>query len=106
LAFYRDFGGFTEDVLGERDLLPARLPALRNDVALVRSYDFVDAPALPVPVTAISGDADRKVKPEAVARWGRSTSARFDHPTLPGGHFFLEESQSALLRIIVRTLGG
>jgi medium-chain acyl-[acyl-carrier-protein] hydrolase len=106
LSFYRDFGGFTEDVLGERDLLPARLPALRNDVALVRSYDFANAFALPISVTAISGDADLRVRPEAVERWRGSTSARFDHEILSGGHFFLEEDQSALLRIVVRALGG
>jgi surfactin synthase thioesterase subunit len=105
LSFYRGFGGFTDGILGDRELLPARLPALRADVALVRSYDFANAPVLPVPITAISGKADRKVTPEAVERWNRSTSGGFEHARLSGGHFFLEEDQPALLQIVAKALG-
>jgi acyl transferase domain-containing protein/surfactin synthase thioesterase subunit/acyl carrier protein len=99
LEFYRGFGGFSESVLGERDLLPARLPALRADVALVRSYVFDPAP-LAVPVCAFAGENDGKVPRQAVAEWARATACAFELWDVPGGHFFLDEQRDAVTRRI------
>lgn len=52
------------------------------------------------PVVAFAGTEDREVPPKRMAPWADETTGPFIRYVLPGDHFFLRPSQTALLDII------
>lgn len=86
------------------ELLALALPFLRADFTLSEQYEYTPRPRLDCPITVFNGESDQGV-PEPDARlWAEQTSAAFRLRVLPGDHFFLRESQRALLAEIVTDL--
>jgi surfactin synthase thioesterase subunit len=80
-----------------RELL---LPVLRADVELHEAYRPAGEKRVDVPVTALRGADDTLVADEALAGWGRVTSATFAVRRLPGGHMYLADSPAAVLDLV------
>jgi surfactin synthase thioesterase subunit len=102
----RRLEGFPPSVLQNPELLKLALPALLADARLYRHYVYREEAPLPVPIHAFGGAADPNVADEHLHAWARETSAAFHWRTFPGGHFYLESSQSALLAAITLAIGA
>jgi surfactin synthase thioesterase subunit len=71
---------------------------MRADLALVAQYtEQIRPTALPCPVVAITGDADRHVGPRWISGWRSTTAAWFRHRVFPGGHFFLHTQPAEVI---------
>ena len=58
------------------ELLQLLLPAMRADMELLETYEYVDEPPLETDILAIGGTEDRAVSATALADWRRHTSER------------------------------
>ena len=96
----RAYGGVPDVVRGSEELLGHFLPILRADLELAVSYRYRPGAPLPCPITAMTGSGDETVSRAGLEAWAEHTSADFALAELPGGHFYLEESEQAALDTI------
>jgi len=101
----KGWGGAASQVLQEPSLLKAFLPALRADFDILTQVRC-DEPPLGFPVTLIRGADDANVRSEHLTRWRPLLALPAREQTLPGGHFYPQTQQSALLAIVNDTLGA
>lgn len=98
------YGGISDAVLAEPELLEMILPPLRADFAAYEAYFHADRQRLTCPVTAFAGSLDPVVRSESVAAWADHTSGPFRFHTVPGDHFFLAAYREQVLGLIARVL--
>jgi surfactin synthase thioesterase subunit len=106
LAHLRQLGGTDARLLGDRDLAPLILPALRSDYRAVGRYRHRAGERLRTALTALTGDADPAVSVEAASAWRDHTTGAFDLRVLPGGHFFLDAQRTAVRGVILGKLAS
>lgn len=106
LADLQELGGIPAQILEHPELLAVLLPTLRADVAIYESYAFREEPPLACPITAYGGLTDPKVSRETLEAWGRHTAGPFVTRLFPGGHFYLQEERTAVLRTLAADLQG
>ncbi|MFF4550149.1 thioesterase II family protein [Streptomyces sp. NPDC001435] len=56
------------------------------------------------PVTCLIGDDDPKVSVEEAAAWSGHTDGPFTLNVFPGGHFFLAQHQTDIVRLMATQL--
>lgn len=105
IAAVVEMDGVPPEVLEHRDLIELLLPALRSDFKLVETYRYRPQPPLSCPVSVFGGHQDEEVTPNEIEAWSCHAAGDFDIHMLSGGHFFLDSSRSALLRLIDKELG-
>ncbi len=98
------YGGFGTESANDEQLMQLLLPTLRADITLVESYQYIDEAPLACPVMALGGSDDKGVSPADLAAWQQQTTAAFSHCTIPGDHFFLDQSRRATAQAIRRRL--
>ncbi|MGW3077188.1 MULTISPECIES: thioesterase II family protein [unclassified Kitasatospora] len=96
----REYGASDEAVFAHDELLDLLMPMMRADFAMIETYRCRPGQPLSCPVTAWCGDNDPEVPPEAMRGWGDCTAAAFTLSVLPGGHFFLTDNRSEILRAL------
>jgi surfactin synthase thioesterase subunit len=96
----RQFDGTPGELLESDEFLELMLPTLRADLAIVETYVYEDDSKLECPISVFGGVADRTVPPVELLGWRDHTSHVFALRTYPGGHFFLQEAQSAVLSAV------
>ncbi|TMC16781.1 MAG: hypothetical protein E6J34_19540, partial [Chloroflexi bacterium] len=69
------------------------LPTALAELQMVRGYNIVDKVLFDVPITAIHGRIDDKVREHEMNAWQELTKGPFTLHTLPGNHLFLHENQ-------------
>jgi medium-chain acyl-[acyl-carrier-protein] hydrolase len=101
----RRYAPIPREILAEPSLLELLLPALRADIRALESYrpQLPDAP-LPIPVTAMGGEADESAPARHLDAWREFTSASFRRLSYPGGHFYVEERRHAIIADVVATI--
>jgi pyochelin biosynthetic protein PchC len=105
LAEVRRYGGQGSEAIDDPELRELVLPALRGDYRLVDHYVPGKRPPISAPVIAYAGQQDEDNDPAELRDWAVSTSGGFDLKAFPGGHFYLDEHQDALVADIRRRLG-
>ena len=75
-------------------------PALRAEVGAMASYVFVDAPPLPIPITAFWGERDLISPPNGNVAWREQTAATFAFHVWPGNHDLVCDEVSVVLDVI------
>ncbi len=100
------FGGFQEAIYENEALMNFIMPMLRNDFRMLDAYQYLHGAPLPVPITSFHGAQDATVRQEWVKAWEFETSAKYQHVTIPGGHFFVTDPHSPLFRHINELLNG
>ncbi|WKD32053.1 thioesterase II family protein [Streptomyces xanthophaeus] len=106
IAAVRRLGGTGNAVLDDPELLEMVLPALRADYGALGSYSWAEGAPLPVPVTALIGDADPVVPVARAAAWEEHTTGDFDLRVFPGGHFFLDDHTADIAALLSANLSA
>ena len=93
-------GGTPPEALENKELMALLMPTLKGDFALIDGYYSRQTSKLSCRLTAIAGADDPLFPPSTVNAWAAETSGEFRRFVLPGGHFFMRESESALLSLL------
>lgn len=101
VAEIRVLGGAAPAVLDHPGLRALLLPVVREDFRLIEDYHPGPREPLPVPITALTGDADPRVTGAQAAGWAEATRAGFRLVTFPGDHFYLVPHREEVVRLLV-----
>lgn len=82
------------------------VPALRTDMAWLRTYRFTRQEPIPSPIVAFAGAHDREVTDPTMLGWARHTSSWFRLHTLDAGHLFLNTHGEQVAEAIARDFHG
>ncbi|MCW7945123.1 oleoyl-ACP hydrolase [Streptomyces hygroscopicus] len=104
VAEMRGLSGTNPQLLGDEEVLRMILPAIRADYRAAETYTWEPGPPLHCPVTCLVGDDDPKVTVEEAAGWSRHTDGPFMLKVFPGGHFFLAQHQTEIVRLMATQL--
>ena len=97
LAEVREVAG-PHEALADPELRALAMPALWADYRLIRGYlPRPEAQPVAVPIVGYAGLDDPTASPERVRGWAELTTAGFELVSFPGGHFFLESANDAVL---------
>jgi medium-chain acyl-[acyl-carrier-protein] hydrolase len=101
LAFVRGrYGGFPAEVEEYPEVLTMALGVLRGDLRALATHPHRPSSPLPVPISAVGGDADPSVPASALRAWESTTSSVFRFRLFSGTHRYLETAQTALLAYV------
>ncbi|QFU93199.1 thioesterase II family protein [Amycolatopsis sp. YIM 10] len=104
LANVRSLAGTEQALLGDDEIVRMVLPAIRADYRAAETYRYPEGPDLSCPIFAMVGDDDPKATVDEAGSWERHTSGPFELKVFPGGHFYLNEHNAAILDIIAAQL--
>ncbi|GAA2895616.1 alpha/beta fold hydrolase [Streptosporangium fragile] len=99
-------GGTEAEILAHRAMREVVLPYVRGDFRLLERYRHRPGPALPVPISALVGDADPVVTPAQAASWEARTTADFSLTVYRGGHFYLQPHRAEVVAEVAGALTG
>ena len=102
----RRLNGTPRELLDSRQFRQTFLPAFRADVSLFAGYVHTGGEPLDCPVSAFGGTEDPRVREEHVRAWAELTTGSCEVTMFPGGHLFLNESRSSVVRSVARALGA
>ena len=94
----------TETLVKDPSLQELLFPSLRMDFEMAAKYRYKDALALELPITAFGAWEDVFAPPNVVNRWREYSDNNFSSIIYPGGHYFLETEESAILEQISQEL--
>ncbi|WP_200931399.1 thioesterase II family protein [Frankia sp. R43] len=100
LARVEEFAGFRHEAFDIPELREMLLPTIRADVELHESYVPLPGPRLRAPITCLRGHDDALVAAADTAGWWEASESGCETVELPGGHMYLADDPSALLRIM------
>ncbi|KVD41040.1 hypothetical protein WI84_05915 [Burkholderia ubonensis] len=95
------YGGMPSAILDNPDLLALLLPQIRGDFIAMDGYRYRAGAPLECDLLCVNGTSDHLVGRDAARAWAAQTSRHAACEWLPGGHFFINESRAALVRLIV-----
>lgn len=101
-----ELNGTPAGVLEHPELLQLLLPLLRADFEVCETYQYTPGPPLSLPIVAFGGAQDAEVNYAQLAPWREQTTGPFSLHILPGDHFFINASQSSLLKLISKELSS
>jgi medium-chain acyl-[acyl-carrier-protein] hydrolase len=104
IAMLRKLNGTPEEILDNPEALQLLLPILRADFEVAQTYEYRPQRPLGCAIKAFWGMQDRSTTPEMVRPWSNHTTGPFSLSILLGGHFFIQQSQPQLLKIISHEL--
>jgi medium-chain acyl-[acyl-carrier-protein] hydrolase len=104
VAELRRMGGTPSVVLDNPELLEFLMPSIRADFAVVDSYVYRPGPQLDCPIHVLAGADDPHTTAAALDGWRLRTSGTTTYDVLPGDHFFVHQSEDAVLRHVRRLL--
>lgn len=91
-------------LLENRKVMKLLLPQLRADFKAVETYQFIDGPPLPVPITICAASDDPDVDVGQLNEWRRYSRVSCRVQIFEGGHFYLHEHRPQLLSHVSRAL--
>lgn len=100
----RRLDGTPPEVLEHDELMELITPTLRADFRICETYEFVPEAPLDMPLSLFGGLEDPNVNRDELEGWRDCTSASISVRMFPGHHFFLQQSQAAVLRDVVDAL--
>ena len=96
----RRYGGITEEISKDPDLVQELLPGLRASIELYESYKYVNGDPLDCPITAFGGLQDDTASQEDLEAWRQQTKCAFTLHMIPGDHFFIHFERKQFLRLL------
>lgn len=101
----KGYGGFSDEVLANDDIMRSIIPMLRADFALHEKYRYTGKEDVDCPVTLFYGDQDHIVRKEHMESWEKVSSHNVDLHSISGGHFFIIQKREEVLDIIRNQVG-
>lgn len=101
LETLKKLSGTPPEILQNRELMNLMLPILRADFAVCETYRYLHDDPLDCPVSVFGGLADEEVPGPHLEGWREHTAQAFKLRMLPGGHFFIHNAQSQIMKCIV-----
>ncbi|HMA03559.1 MAG TPA: thioesterase domain-containing protein [Gemmatimonadaceae bacterium] len=98
----RRAGMFPDAVADDRAFLEMAIPTWRMDLSLNEGYRYRAEPPFEFPISAFGGLSDPMVGRHVLTPWETHTANRFEVHMLPGGHMLPPESQTALMKLILK----
>lgn len=92
----RRYDGIPQVVLEDNELMNLFLPVLRVDLTVLETYQYIPEAPLGCPITAFGGQQDKRTSQPELVAWSDQTHNTFRLQFFPGGHFFLQSTQSLL----------
>lgn len=92
------FNGAPPEALQNEELMDLMLPTIRADFELCETYEYHPEAPLGCPLTIYGGIEDHEVERDRLASWGEMTTGPSSIRMFPGGHFFINTSQSTFLQ--------
>lgn len=74
------------------------LPAIRADFELLDSWQNVHESAIDVPIVGLAGRRDGHAAVEHVVQWQHHSRVGFELLTYGGGHFFVHDEETSVVR--------
>lgn len=100
------YDGIPQIVLEQPDLMRLLLPTLRRDIEAIETHAWRPEPPLAMPFLLYGGVDDCQAPHESLAAWRPLTTAEAPLQQFPGGHFYLQAQQAALLQDLTGRLGS
>jgi medium-chain acyl-[acyl-carrier-protein] hydrolase len=97
IAALEDLGASPSPILSDPEMRRLVLPAVRADIELCETYEFVPDDVLEAPIVAFSGADDHHADPAEMKRWREFTHGSYNQRIVPGGHFFLKTDPALLV---------
>ena len=91
------YGGISDAVLAEPELMKLLLPVLRTDITAVETYVCPDEPPLQCNIDSFGGLQDDEINEDELQAWAIHTLGSFSVKRFSGGHFYLQEPSSVVL---------
>lgn len=104
LADLTRLGGTASDVMDNRALLEALLPAVRSDYRIAETYRPLPGAPLGIPVTVLYADDDPEVTADEAAAWAGVGTGPCAVEVFGGGHFYLETRRADVLPRVFRAV--
>jgi len=95
----KNMEGTPSELLENKELMDLLLPALRADFQIAEEY-IGEVSKLPCPLSVLGGDKDLNIEVEQLNKWNNFTSNKFELTIFEGGHFFINEPEKPLKKII------
>jgi medium-chain acyl-[acyl-carrier-protein] hydrolase len=93
----RRYGGVPLQLMHDPELRQLLVPCLRADLALLETYDYVDAEPLDCQITCFGATGDRMVTEDVLRPWSTHSKRELQLHMVSGGHLFLQSARSTLL---------
>jgi surfactin synthase thioesterase subunit len=100
----RRLGGAGSEVYDHKELWPLILPPLRADLRLLDDYRPAALTPLRTPVSVFGGAYDHTCTVAELSSWADATSEECTVHTFPGGHHYLQEFRSDVLKHVADSL--
>ncbi|KOP78720.1 hypothetical protein AMS59_10500 [Lysinibacillus sp. FJAT-14745] len=99
------YGGNTEGILGNEELLQLFVPILRADFKISESYEYEEkSKKIASDITVINGNNDRSVANFDINDWRLHAGKKCEIKRVIGGHFFITEDPLYVVDIINHAL--
>jgi medium-chain acyl-[acyl-carrier-protein] hydrolase len=100
----RRYGGFPDAIRQDPDLVALFVPGLRADLTVLESYVHRVGAPLSCPISAFGGRDDAEAGEPDLLGWREHTEGAFSVRSFPGGHFFIQSAQAAVVRAVADEL--
>lgn len=100
----RRLNGTPEELLNNAGLMSLVLPAIRGDCQICECYEYSPGPPLPLALDALGGSDDEDLPPSELDAWSLHGAAEFEARVFAGDHFFIQQSEQALIEWLVARL--
>ncbi len=84
-------------LLADTDFRKMVIQKLRADISLLETYTYTPERPFEFPIVAYSGESDPVTSTGIMEQWRCQTNGPFVLKVIPGGHFFIKNSQSIFL---------
>lgn len=93
-------GDLDAELADDPEMRELILPALRADFKLVADYRPTATEAVGAPIDALIGTEDPDMSEQDMRDWSALTTSAFESRAFPGGHFYLRDSERALVEFV------
>lgn len=101
----RDYGGTSEDVLNNSDILKVFLPILKSDFQITENYKYKENQgSVTCGMTVLTGRNDNHIRFRDLLPWKKLSAASSHIYEMRGGHFFINEYPEEVSKLINHTL--
>lgn len=100
----RHLNGTPVDVFEHPELMQLALPVLRADFQMIDTYTYFAETPLSCPISAFGGLKDSEVCRQHLEAWREQTTNDFILRMFEGDHFFIQQSEPLLLRVLSQEL--